>query len=284
MNILVVDGNSIMHRAYWATMNLTNGAVLTFLNMLHKTEKEVNADSIIVAFDVHAPTFRHKMYEDYKAGRRPTPDELIAQFPIIKEILESLGADIVEAEGFEADDILGAVACKYKNDNVYIMTGDKDALQLVKYAKVILANVGQNRTYDEELLEKDYGLTANQFIEYKALIGDKSDNIIGADGIGDKTAQKLLSEYGSIDNIYKNLEKLTPKVKQSLENFKPRLSEVLRLVAIDCNVPIEGIELKKHDFYSHAFLENLLKYNLKNLHNRLLKESQISSDEQIGFL
>ena len=280
MSILVVDGNSIMHRSYWATMNLTNGAVLTFLNILHKTANDINADNIIVAFDTHAPTFRHKMYEDYKAGRRATPDELRAQFPIIKELLELLGAVIIECPGYEADDILGTIAKRYSN--AYVMTGDKDALQLVKYSKVILVNNNSNRVYDEDLLNKDYGLTSDQYIEYKALIGDKSDNIIGANGIGDKTAVKLLTEYGSITNIYANLSKLTSGVNQSLKEFQSRLADVLKLVTIDCEVPLSEISLKEYNFISPVFLDGLLKYNFKNLHNRLLKES--NSDEQIGFL
>jgi len=291
--ILVVDGNSIMHRAFWATPNLTtNGqpinAVLTFLNILYRTSSDIEAENIIVAFDAREKTFRHKLYDEYKAGRQKTPDELNSQFPIIKEFLETLGASVVECSGYEADDILGTVAKQKSDDEVYLMTGDRDSFQLVSDKTSVLyvsTKMGrhQARIYTPRELELEYNLTPEQYIEYKAVLGDKSDNIIGVNGVGEKRAAELFEKYGSIAGIYQNIEKLTPAVREAFLEFQERMPDVLTLVTINKNAPIDKIDLQNYNFYSTMFLDKLLEYNLKSLHKRLRRESEPDA-EQMGFL
>ena len=219
MKLLVLDGNSIVNRAFYGIKILTtkNGeytnAIYGFLNILLKLKDICNPDAVAVAFDVHAPTLRHKMYEDYKAGRHAMPDELRSQMPVLKEILKSLGIKTLEKEGWEADDILGTLAqvCRNNGDECFIATGDRDSLQLAHGGvKVLLARtkMGQAVTdiYDEQAIMAEYGVTPAQLIQVKALQGDSSDNIPGVAGIGAKTALDLISRFYSLDYIYENLD------------------------------------------------------------------------------
>ena len=224
MKLLAVDGNSIINRAFYGIRLLSNksgqytNAVYGFINILLKLISEQQPDGVAVAFDLKAPTFRHKQYAEYKAGRRPMPEELKEQFPIIKEWLKVAGYSYIECEGFEADDILGTLAAKAESDEneCVIATGDRDSLQLVSENTHVLLTVtrmGQNEITDytpEKLFEK-YGLTPGGMIELKALMGDSSDNIPGVAGIGEKTATDLIARFGSIDNIFENLDSLDIK-------------------------------------------------------------------------
>lgn len=254
MKLLVIDGNSIINRAFYGIKLLTNkegeptNAIYGFLNILLKLQEMSEPDAVAVAFDVHAPTFRHKMYDAYKAGRHAMPDELRVQFPELKKLLGLLGYKIVECEGWEADDILGTLAaeCRKNGDECYIATGDRDSLQLAHGGvKVLLARtkMGQAVTdiYDESAIMEEYGVTPEQLIQVKALQGDSSDNIPGVQGVGPKTALDLIGKYKSIDYIYENLESLDIKegVKAKLSRDKDNAYLSLELGEIRCDAPIE---------------------------------------------
>ena len=229
MKLLAVDGNSIINRAFYGIRLLSNkqgqytNAIYGFINILLKLIDEQQPDGVAVAFDLKAPTFRHKKYAEYKAGRRPMPEELKGQFPIIKEWLTLAGHTCIECEGFEADDILGTLAdtAEKSADECVIATGDRDSLQLVSDNTHILLTVtrmGQNEVTDytpQKLFER-YSLTPPQMIELKALMGDTSDNIPGVPGIGEKTATDLISRFGNIDYIYENIDTLD--IKDSVRN------------------------------------------------------------------
>ncbi|MBO4692808.1 MAG: DNA polymerase I [Clostridia bacterium] len=224
MKLLAIDGNSIINRAFYGIRLLSTkdgqytNAVYGFINILLKLISEQRPDGVAVAFDLHAPTFRHKRYADYKAGRKPMPQELREQFPIIKEWLTLAGYSCIECEGFEADDILGTLAATAeKNENeCVIATGDRDSLQLVSENTHVLLTVtrmGQNEITDytpDKLYEK-YSLDSSGMIELKALMGDSSDNIPGVPGIGQKTATDLIVRFSNIDNIYENLDSIDVK-------------------------------------------------------------------------
>ena len=254
MKLLVIDGNSIINRAFYGIKLLTNkdgeptNAIYGFLNILLKLKEMSNPDAVAVAFDLHAPTFRHKMYDAYKAGRHAMPDELRVQFPELKKLLALLGYKIVECEGWEADDILGTLAkkCREMGDECYIATGDRDSLQLAHGGvKVLLARtkMGQAVTdvYDENVIFEEYGVTPEQLIQVKALQGDSSDNIPGVQGVGPKTALELIAKYGNIDYIYENLDSLEIKegVRAKLARDKENAYLSLKLGEIACDAPIE---------------------------------------------
>ncbi len=254
MKLLVLDGNSIVNRAFYGIKLLTtkNGdytnAIYGFLNILLKLEDMSKPDAVAIAFDVHAPTFRHKMYDAYKAGRHAMPDELRQQMPVLKNLLSLLGYKCVECEGWEADDILGTLAdeCRKNGDECFIATGDRDSLQLAHGGvKVLLARtkMGQAVTdvYDENAVMEEYGVTPVQLIQVKALQGDSSDNIPGVQGIGPKTALSLIAKYKSVDNIYADLDALdvTKGVRAKLENDKEKAYLSLKLGEIVTDAPVE---------------------------------------------
>ncbi len=231
MKLLAIDGNSIINRAFYGIKLLSNkdgqytNAVYGFINILLKLISEQEPDGVAVAFDLKAPTFRHKRYTEYKAGRRPMPEELKGQFPVIKEWLTLAGYGVVECEGFEADDILGTLAATAEKDEntCVIATGDRDSLQLVSdntHVLLTVTRMGQNEIteYTPEVLFEKYGLSPGGMIELKALMGDSSDNIPGVAGIGEKTATDLISRFSDIDNIYDNIDTLDIKesVRQKL--------------------------------------------------------------------
>lgn len=250
MKLLVLDGNSIINRAFYGIKLLStkNGdytnAVYGFLNMLKRFEDMCSPDAVTVAFDVHAPTFRHKKYDLYKAGRHAMPDELRQQMPVVKSILHLLGIKTIECEGWEADDVLGtlAKACRDNGNECYIATGDRDSLQLAHDGvKVLLARTKSTDVCDEKTIMEEYGVTPHQLIQVKALQGDSSDNIPGVAGIGPKTATDLISKYGTLDYIYDNLDSLEikPGVKAKLEKDKYNAYLSLDLGEIRTNAPID---------------------------------------------
>ncbi len=250
MKLLVLDGNSIINRAFYGIKLLStkNGdytnAVYGFLNMLKRFEDMCSPDAVTVAFDVHAPTFRHKKYDLYKAGRHAMPDELRLQMPVVKNILHLLGIKTIECEGWEADDVLGtlAKACRDNGNVCYIATGDRDSLQLAHDGvKVLLARTKSTDVCDEKTIMEEYGVTPHQLIQVKALQGDSSDNIPGVAGIGPKTATDLISKYGTLDYIYDNLDSLEikPGVKVKLEKDKDNAYLSLDLGEIRTNAPID---------------------------------------------
>lgn len=256
MNLLVLDGNSIVNRAFYGIKLLTTksgyytNAIYGFLNILLKLQDTCHPDGVAVAFDVHEPTFRHKQYADYKAGRKPMPQELRAQMPVLKELLTALGYTTVECPGWEADDVLGtlAAACRDSGDTCFIATGDRDALQLAHGGvKVLLARtkMGQAVTdvYDEAAIAAEYGITPQALIQVKALQGDNSDNIPGVAGVGAKTALDLVQRFGTLDAIYKDLDTLDikPGVREKLRRDKDKAYLSLDLGTIRTNAPIDTV-------------------------------------------
>ena len=229
MKLLAIDGNSLINRAFYGIKLLTTkdgqytNAVYGFINILHRLEELEAPDGVAVAFDLKAPTFRHKMYTDYKAGRKGMPEELRSQMPILKEWLTLAGYTCIECEGYEADDILGTLAhlCEQSGNECVISTGDRDSLQLISDStRVLLAATKMGKpeiiNYNKEALFEKYGLTPEEMIELKALQGDSSDNIPGVAGVGEKTATDLISRFHNIDYIYENIE--TIDIKDGVRN------------------------------------------------------------------
>ena len=218
MRLLVIDGNSIINRAFYGIKLLstkdgkyTNG-IYGFMNIFHKLLDDCRPDRVAVAFDVKKPTFRHEMYPEYKAGRHAMPEELKQQLPVLKELLTFMGYKVVEKAGWEADDILGTLSVQMKDgDKCFIATGDRDSLQLVSDTTTVLlasTKMGKTQTipYNKAKIKEDYGVEPWQMIEIKALQGDSSDNIPGVAGVGPKTAGDLIQRFGSVENIYSNID------------------------------------------------------------------------------
>ena len=245
MKLLIVDGNSIMNRAFYGVRPLVTrtgihtNAVYGYLNILKKHLDGIKPDLAAVAFDLKAPTFRHKMFDAYKAGRHKTPDELLSQVDYIKEATRLLGIKTVSLEGFEADDILGTLSSRFDGES-FIVTGDRDSFQLVSdKTTVILSSNSGDEIYTPEKIEEKYMLPPKKLIEVKALAGDSSDNIPGVAGIGEKTAIKLVLEGGSVDGIYEKLDRgelsVTDSVKKKLEEGRETavLSRKLAEIALE---------------------------------------------------
>ncbi len=253
MRLLVIDGNSIVNRAFYGIKLLTTkdgqftNGIYGFMNILIRLKQECEPDRVAVAFDVHAPTFRHNMYDAYKAGRKGMPDELRSQMPILKELLTLLGYTIVEKEGFEADDILGTLSAQCKGeDKCFVATGDRDSLQLVSDNTTVLlaaTKMGKATTvvYDKAKIMEDYGVEPKGMIEIKALMGDSSDNIPGVAGIGQKTAGDLISRFGNIDYIYEHIDEIDIKkgVREKLIADKENAYLSRTLGTINLEAPID---------------------------------------------
>lgn len=287
--LLILDSNSLMNRAFYALPPLTTSegistsAIYGFMNMLLKMKEEIKPDYIVAAFDRKAPTFRHKEYSDYKAGRKKMPAELAMQFPIIKDILKNLAIEIYEIDGFEADDIIGTVAnlCEKEGIEVYVVTGDKDALQLVsENINVIITKKGVTETeeYNKQAFIHEYKITPKQFIDVKGLMGDKSDNIPGVPGIGEKTAFKLIQTYGSIEEVLNNVENVNGKrLKENLEEYREQALFSKKLATIITEVPID-INLEdiksNENFNKEALKEQLMKLEMKKLLYKIIGEDE----------
>ena len=257
MRLLVIDGNSIANRAFFGIKLLTTkdgrytNAIYGFLNILLSLLKECDPDEVAVAFDLRAPTFRHKMYDGYKATRHGMPEELAQQMPVLKELLADLGYRAVTAEGWEADDILGtlAAACDARKDDCYLATGDRDSLQLVSESTTVLLAatvMGRSKTVvmDEDAIQEKYGLAPKQLIEVKSLMGDTSDNIPGVKGIGEKTALSLVQAFGSLEGVYQNIDdkRIKPKQREHLLEDKPMAELSHTLGTIRTDAPIDTAE------------------------------------------
>ncbi len=250
MKLLRIDGNSIVNRAFFGIKVLTTkdgqytNAIYGFMNILNRLENELKPDAVAIAFDLKAPTFRHKLYDGYKGTRKGMPDELASQMPILKQLLSDLGYVSVSAEGYEADDILGTLSRRAgrSGDFCYIATGDRDSLQLVNdYTHVILASTGKNEEYDSRAVREKYGLRVDQLIDLKALMGDSSDNIPGVKGVGEKTAVGLLSSFETLDGVYRNINDPSIKkgVREKLVADKDMAYLSRKLGPIFCEVPID---------------------------------------------
>ena len=294
--LLILDSNSLLNRAFYAIPELTTSegvhtnAVYGFANMLFKMKEELKPDYIVAAFDKKAPTFRHLEYKDYKAGRKKMPGELAEQFPLVKELLDLLAISIYEIDGFEADDIIGSLA-KYAEKNnieVYIVTGDRDALQLAsENIRVIITKKGVSETavYNEKNFIEEYGVTPVQFIDVKGLMGDKSDNIPGVPGIGEKTAYKLIQTYGSIEEVLNNIDNISgKKIKENLETYREQAIFSKKLATIMTEVPIEFDldEIKSQEKYDNQGLKKyFLKLQMKSMIDKLPKgKEEINTIEE----
>ena len=252
--LLILDSNSILNRAFYGVRYLSakdgtpTNAIYGFLNILLKLIKEQEPDYICAAFDVKAPTFRHKQYEGYKAQRKPMPEGLAAQMPLAKDVLRAMSVTILEKEGYEADDIIGTVArlCEESEISCFIATGDKDDLQLARdKTKVILTvtKSGYNETiiYDDKAVKEKYHVTPTEFIDVKALMGDPSDNIPGVKGVGEKTAMSLIEKHHSIEYIYENIDDIGLKgaMLQKMKDGREMAFMSKELATINRNTPIE---------------------------------------------
>jgi DNA polymerase-1 len=285
---LILDGNSLLYRAFYAIPELTTSdglhtnAVYGFTNMLFRMIDEINPHYIVTAFDKSAPTFRHIEYEEYKAGRKKTPDELSMQFSIMKEVLNKMGIKIFELEGYEADDLIGTLSAYAENDNIesYIVTGDRDALQLATdNVKVVLNKKGITETeiYDRNRMINELGVTPKEFIDVKGLMGDKSDNIPGVPGVGEKTAYKLIKEYGSIENLLNNIEEISgKKLKESLVEYSEQAIFSKKLATIVTEVPVD---ININDFEFRKDIDNK---GLKELFYRLQFKSLLSKIDHLS--
>ncbi|MDD5680547.1 MAG: DNA polymerase I [Candidatus Omnitrophica bacterium] len=260
MKLFLIDGNSFCYRAFYAIRELANShgeptnAVYGFISMLRKMVKDEKPDYLAITFDLKGPTFRHKKYEEYKIHRKPMPDALIAQMPVIKDVVRAYNIPIFEKEGFEADDIIATIARKLagKSLDVYIVTGDKDALQLVNPHIKVYSTHKEGLVYDEEKVRERYGVGPDKIVDLLALMGDTSDNITGVPGFGEKTAVSLIQEFDTLDEILNKPERIKSEARRRLimENAdKARLSRELALLddKVPLDIDLEAMKIKEPD-------------------------------------
>lgn len=292
---MIIDGSSLLHRAFYALPLLTTkegiytNGVYGFLTMLYRITDEYNPDYLCVAFDKKGPTFRHKEYKEYKATRQSTPSELAQQFPMIREILKAMNIVTLELSEYEADDIAGTLAKTGEEQGLdaILVTGDKDYLQLATdHTQVLITRKGISELdiYDKDKIIEEFGIEPVQFIDLKGLMGDKSDNIPGVPGIGEKTGLKLLKEYGNMDNIYENIDNISgKKLKENLiENhslayISKRLGEIITHVPLD--VTIDDLAVKESDW--KVLVPIYENYEFKSLLNKVPGEF-LEKDEVIN--
>lgn len=293
--IVLIDGHSILNRAFYGVPDLTNSeglhtnAIYGFLNILFKILEEEKPEYLTVAFDVHAPTFRHEMYTDYKGTRKPMLEELRQQVPVMKEVLKAMGVKTVEQAGLEADDILGTISClcEEKGMNVSIISGDRDLLQLAtEKVKIRIPKTKQGKTEIEDYYAADvkerYSVTPREFIDLKALMGDASDNIPGVPSIGEKTATKIITEYGSIENAFSHVEELKPpRASKALKEHYDlaQMSKELATICVNADIQYELSDAKLGDLYTEEAYVFFQKLQFKNLLGRFEVSAPASSVE-----
>lgn len=297
--LLLIDGHSILNRAFYGVPPLNNAAgiptnaVYGFLNIMLRIVDEEKPDYITVAFDLKAPTFRHKMYEEYKGTRKPMPDELREQVPLIKETLNAMGIKTVEFAGYEADDILGTLAYKAQEAGlmVSVLSGDRDLLQLAtSKIKIRIPKTKKGQTEIEDYYADDvvnlYGVTPKEFIDLKALMGDTADNIPGVPGIGEKTAAAIIKEYKSIECAYENVDNIKPtRAKNSLsENYDlAKLSKELATINLQVPLEYEFDDAKVQDFYTMEAYELFKKFEFKSMLQRFDNKSVENANEVVEY-
>ncbi len=283
--ILLLDSNSLMHRAYHALPNLKTstglytGAIFGFLSILLRLIKEQQPTHIAAAFDLRGPTFRHKMYDGYKATRKPMDEELRQQVEPLKSLITAMGIKIVSMQGYEGDDILGTLAKRFE-DECIIVTGDRDSFQLVSPTTRIFwtkRGVADIEVYDEKRLLDD-GFTPSQFIDYKALMGDSSDNIPGIAGVGEKTAKQLLAQYGSLDEVLAHADEIKGKTGQNVQNGRDMALLSRRLALINTDVPVECAlkDIEFSDVYTQEVRSRLAELEILSLANRMKFENSVT--------
>ncbi len=278
-NILLVDGHSLIFRAFHALPLLDYGGIYTnavqgFFSMLFKAIADYKPDALCVMLDTHAPTFRHQLYDAYKAGRKPTPEELKPQVPIIHEILNTMNVTVLSMEGYEADDLLGTAARLANQQGIHanILTGDRDALQLITDdTSVILTKTGISASLllTPESMPKHYAYTPQQAIDLKALMGDSSDNIPGVPGVGEKTALKLLAAYGDLDGVYQHADEIKGKLGEKVRDNqdKARLSKELGTICVTAPVEVDFTDCRLEDMPNAIPI--MQEYKLRRLSEQL---------------
>ncbi len=292
--LLCIDGNSILNRSFYGIRLLTNkdgfptNALYGLVNILSRQIEDLKPDYAAIAYDLHVPTFRHKLYDEYKAGRHAMPDELRAQMPVSREFAEMLGVHILSMEGYEADDILGTLAAMAEASpeecRAYILTGDRDSLQLISpRVHVLLAGNTATVDTDEAAFVEKYGVRPDQFVDVKALMGDSSDHIPGVPGIGEKTALKLISEFGSLDAVYAQLDtaKHTPSVYKKLSEGKEKayLSQTLSRICRDVPLGLTLDDLTTRPMDRNAARELFIKYEFSGFIKRFGLSDEAPSAE-----
>ena len=284
LKLVLIDGHSILNRAFYGVPELTNGqglhtnAVYGFLNIMFKILEEERADYLAVAFDVHAPTFRHEIYKEYKGTRKPMPTELREQVPVMKQMLSAMGICVVEQAGLEADDILGTIAKRAQREgmDVSLVSGDRDLLQVATdRIRIRIPKTKGGRTQIEDYYAKDveeaYKVNPIQFIDLKALMGDTADNIPGVPKVGEKTATELMVTYGSLENIYAHVEEISKKaVRESLiaNRELADLSKVLATINVDADIDFTFEQAKIGDFYTEEAYVLCKRLEFKNILSR----------------
>ena len=291
--LVLVDGHSILNRAFYGVPDLTNAAglhtnaIYGFLNILFKILDEESPDYLTVAFDVKAPTFRHEMFEAYKGTRKPMPEELREQVPVMKEVLQAMGIRIIEQAGYEADDLLGTLAKRAEAEgiDVSLVSGDRDLLQIATdKIKIRIPKTKGGKTEIEDYyaadVEAKYQVNPIQFIDLKALMGDTADNIPGVPKVGEKTATDLMVQFGSLDGIYEHIDEVTKKsIKESLIQNKELayLSKELATIKIDSPIAYTFEEAKVGNFFNEDSYVLFKKLEFKNLLNKF--EKGVSNEE-----
>lgn len=296
--IVLIDGHSILNRAFYGVPDLTNAdglhtnAVYGFLNIMFKILDQEKPEYLTVAFDVHAPTFRHEMFEEYKGTRKPMAEELRQQVPVIKEVLQAMGIKIVEKAGLEADDILGTISrmSERRGLEVSVISGDRDLLQLAtEHVKIRIPKTKKGQTEIEDYYAEDvlnaYQVTPTEFIDLKALMGDTSDNIPGLPGVGEKTATKIITEYHSIENAYEHASELKPPraSKAIIEHWDLAvLSKTLATIKLDAEIDYEFADAKLGNLYTDEAYVYFQKLQFKNLLGRF-ETSELSNKIEDAF-
>lgn len=295
--LVLIDGHSILNRAFYGVPNLTNAqglhtnAVYGFLNIMFKILEEEKPDYLAVAFDVHAPTFRHRMYEAYKGTRKPMPEELREQVPVMKDVLRAMHIVIVEQEGLEADDILGTLAKRAQDMGmeVSLVSGDRDLLQISdEHIKIRIPKTKMGRTEIEDYYPRDvleaYQVTPLQFIDLKALMGDTADNIPGVPKVGQKTAAELMVQYGSLENIYAHVEEIAKKsIRESLIENRDLadLSKALATIRTDSDVELDYEAAKAEGYFTPEAYQMFKQLEFKNMLSRFENAAQKSGNEEV---
>ena len=285
--IVLIDGHSMLHRAFYGVPDLSNGeglhtnAIYGFLNIMFKILEEEKPEYLAVAFDVHAPTFRHEIYTQYKGTRKPMPEELREQIPVMKEVLAAMGIKTVEQPGLEADDILGTLAKRSEKEGmeVSLISGDRDLLQIAsERIKIRIPKTKGGKTEIEDYyaadVEAKYQVNPVQFIDLKALMGDTADNIPGVPKVGEKTATELMVKFGSLEEIYNHIDEISKKsIRESLAANKELadLSKVLATIKVDGEIVFAYEEAKIRDFYTEDAYKIFTRLGFKNMLSRFEK-------------
>ena len=294
--IVLIDGHSILNRAFYGVPDLTNSeglhtnAIYGFLNIMFKILDEEQPEYLTVTFDVHAPTFRHEMYADYKGTRKPMAEELRQQMPVIKDVLRAMNIEIIEKAGLEADDLLGTISCMCEEEgmDVSIISGDRDTLQLAtEHVKIRIPKTKQGKTEVEDYnagdVKEKYGVTPKEFIDVKALMGDVSDNIPGVPGVGEKTATKIIQEYHTIENAYEHADELKPpRASKNLQEYweQAKLSKVLATIDTHAGIDFDIDKARHGDMYTKEAHELFQRLQFKNMLSRFDVEASANEIEK----